>query len=35
MEKPKIYILSEEEEKAIFGGEWVYDEDLDKWYWVE
>ncbi len=35
MEETKIYILSEEEEKAVLGGNWVYDEDWDDWYWIE
>lgn len=35
MEETEVYILSEEEKKSIFGGEWIYDEELDKWYWVE
>lgn len=35
MKETKFYILSEEEEKAVLGGHWIYDEELDKWYWVE
>lgn len=24
-----------EELSAIKGGEWIYDEETDEWYWVE
>ena len=27
--------LSKEELSAIKGGEWIYDEETDEWYWVE
>ena len=28
-------LLSKEELSAIKGGEWIYDEETDEWYWVE
>ena len=28
-------LLSKEELSAIKGGEWIYDEETDQWYWVE
>lgn len=35
MKQREAYILTEEEEKSIIGGGWVYDERGDEWYWVE
>ena len=26
-------LLSKEELSAIKGGEWIYDEETDEWYW--
>ncbi|MDD2951807.1 MAG: hypothetical protein PHC95_01375 [Parabacteroides sp.] len=28
-------LLSKEELFAIKGGEWIYDEETDEWYWIE
>lgn len=35
MKQQEAYILTEEEEKSIIAGGWVYDERVDEWYWVE
>lgn len=35
MKQQEAYILTEEEEKSIIGGGWVYDERVDEWYWIE
>lgn len=35
MKQFEAYVLTEEEEKSIMGGHWIYDEVNDDWYWVE
>lgn len=35
MKQWQLYVLTEEEEKSILGGEWIYDESTDEWYWIE
>lgn len=35
MKQFEAYTLTEEEEKSVMGGIWVYDENEDDWYWIE
>lgn len=35
MKQWQFYVLTEEEEKSITGGQWIYDESTDEWYWIE
>lgn len=30
-----LELLSLDELSTIKGGEWIYDEETDEWYWVE